>query len=232
MLFSIDEIINYYQTKIKRIKFVIILMLIFSLFTLIIFYAFFKTKEYLVILSIGAFVLSIALIILLLSIIIEFKLLNSNDWLLNEKNKHELKRIILYCKGEYILTENNIYLLKTPYIINYSDILLIYQKYNIYRYFLGKSKASSLSESFRSDQSLIIITKEKKAIRLRNDSRMFLFSDDIKLENSRFFFSNDKKLENILINKNSNILIGDTDANKKILKEKYGMSLDCLKYFG
>lgn len=232
MLFGIGEIIEYYLNKTKKIKFSIILIFIFSLFSFILFYKFFPNQEYLLILSISGIFLIILLSIILLTIKCEWNKLNNSSRLLNNNNKDELEKIILYCKGEYLLTENNIFLFSNPINIDYDNILLIYKKHNIYRYFSGESDASSLSDFLVSNQSIIIITKDKKAIRLRNDSRRFLFFDDIKGKNSRFFYSVDKNIENIIKNKNPNILIGNTEENKRILKEKYGMDLECLKYFG
>ncbi len=232
MFFGIGEIAEYYLNKTKKIKFSIILTFIFSLLSFVLFYIFSLNQEYLLILSIGGFSIIILLSLILLTIKREWNKFNSSSCLLNKKNKSELEKIILYCKGEYLLTENNIFLFSNPINIDYDNILLIYKKYNIYKYFLGESDASSLSDFLVSNQSLIIITKDKKAIRLRNDSRRFLFFDDIKCKKSRFFYSSDKNIENIIKNKNSNILIGNTEENKRILKEKYGMNLDCLKYFG
>ncbi len=161
----------------------------------------------------------------------EINQLEDNLKVLNDYQLNEISHSILYCRGEYIFTEENIYLLQSKKFIRYCDILLIYEKYNIGRFLTGKSKWRTLHNSFKHDRSMVVITVDKKAIRLCNDRSRFIFLDSNK-SNNNFFLSNDKNLVNILKSNNSNILIGDTDANKKILKEKYGMSLDCLKYFG
>lgn len=198
MFFNINEIINYYQIKIKRIKFAIILIFILSLFCFEIFFLKFPEYDYLLPLAFFSLIVDIMLVLILYTNEKELELLCGNDWLSDDKNKYELEHIILYCKGEYILTDKNIYLLKSQVIISYTNMLLIYRKYNIYRYFLGKSKYRALHNSFEHDQSIVIITKDKRAIKLCNDISRFLLSDDIRFSNLRFLYNQDKNVEKLL----------------------------------
>lgn len=184
--------------------------------------------------------LFLAFLSLGINIVVIYKIIDYNleiqqlEDTLKSLNTHQLSEIsdaILYCRGEYIFTRQSIYLLKTKKFVKYNDLLLAYEKYNISRYLTGKSNWRTIHNSFEHDRSVVLITVTKKAIRLCNDKSRFVFFESPNFNDNPLLL-NKKILIDLIRDKNSNILIGNTKENKRILKEKYGMNLDCLKYFG
>lgn len=149
----------------------------------------------------------------------EKRLLNNKIQKMNSHDKKELEKIILYCKGEYIFTKNNIYLLKKDIDFKFTDIVFIYKKYDFVKFFQRKYK--NVRRSLKEDQSLIVILNNGKAIRLSYDeSKVCCYQD------------NYSSLESLIFSKNEKILIGNTKENLKRMKDEYSLDEKKLKYFG
>ncbi len=149
----------------------------------------------------------------------EKKLLNRITPKLESDDKKNLNNIILYCKGEYIFTKDTVYLLKKDIDFKFTDIIFIYKKYSVFKYFT--SRHNSIGRSLKEAQSLIVILKNGKAVRICYDER-----------NICCYMDNYLSLESLIFSKNKKILIGDTKENWKKMKDEYSLDEKKLKYFG
>lgn len=219
---SIEGINLEYKIKLKNAKIRTIITFINSIVFFLIYYYLFPKFNLLTSIS---FVFMICFFIDALNIYTikyETRILNNRMKEITKEDKEELEKIILYCKGEYIFTENKIYLLKTNISFMYSDIILIYKKYNFSRYFTGQGR-SNIVDSIKYDQSLILILKTNKVVRLLYDSSKI-----------KFFNYSYSSLESFLFSKNKKILVGNSEENFEKVRNEYhiNISKDKLRYFG
>lgn len=127
------------------------------------------------------------------------KNISSNDKVMYE---NELSTYLYKTKENYIFTENFIFFFDSSNIeiCKYEDVLMIYKKM-----YLGFKMGPQ--------ESYYILTKKG------NLFKVLLWSLDGDKNNENL------DLEKLFIEKNSNILIGKTKENKKIIKEKYKLKV-------
>lgn len=147
---------------------------------------------------------SVALICIgIISILFSYREIRLTKRLMNCKNtilKEEI--IILYSIGEYILTENYFISFQNKKIYMYEDILLTYKRISL------------LDDRIY----LYIVIKNGKTLSYEGKAII-----DPSLKNENKYSNHD--FTNLLLEKNPNILIGNTKNNRKILKEEYGIIL-------
>ncbi len=114
-----------------------------------------------------------------------------------------ITEVIEYRKDEYLFSKKIIFDYATLEFISYNDILCIYNKTKIE----GHSPGTDIVKK------IVVVTKKKKYI--FRQSSMNDEMCDLKFKN----------LSEIIIEKNPNVLVGNTKENKKILEEKYRIKI-------
>lgn len=142
-------------------------------------------------------ILSLFVYISGISTAIKIKQLKSVEFL-----KNELDNIVLYCQNEYILTENYIIPhLSRKKIIKYSDIVLIYKK---------NHKTTDGLDVYL----YLVLNNGNKEKLLINTTAIFVGSN-----------AEPQDISKIIVDKNVNILVGNTEYNNNLIFQKYGIKI-------
>lgn len=218
-MYNIQGINTEYNNKLKE-HFIKMISCIFnSICFFLVYYFIFTKSSFAFLISFISMSFCFYEVLILCQLKFEKRVLNNKIQRMNSHDKKELEHIILYCKGEYIFTDNSVYLLKKDIDFKFTDIIFIYKKYNFVKFF--QSKYKNVRRSLKEDQSLIVILKNGKAINISYDASKICCYQD-----------NYSTLESLIFSKNEKILIGNTKENLKKMKDEYSLDEKKLKYFG
>lgn len=207
---NIKELNIKFDKDIKTF-FIIELITLISSVLCFLFYVFrFSNNNLLICFSISGFMFFLSAVFVVFKLKLEKKLLNKKLEKLEYKDKYEFDKILLYYEGEYVFTKNKVFLLKNDVSFKYEDILLVYKKYSISGYFKLRQRHNQLLNSLKEDWIFIVILKNGKAVRLSYNKELI-----------HFYNESYSSLESLLVSKNKEILVGNTDENFKKLEEKY-----------
>lgn len=217
-MYSIQGINVEYDNKFKEHSIKMISCFFNSICFFLVYYFIFLKSSFVVLISFISMFFSFYEMVLIYQLKYEKRLLKNRMSKMKAQDKKELNNIILYCKGEYIFTNDIVYLLKKDFSFKFTDIVFIYKKYNFIKFLQRKNK--DVRRSLKEDYSLIVILNNGKAIRLSYaESKICCYQD------------NYSTLESFIFSKNEKILIGNTKENLKKMKDEYSLDEKKLKYF-